>query len=429
MLNDRRQYMIARDADGQFQDNEGEATDSERNPFSSISSDDELCKIIWVVRDLTLANFVIPYVANLLSLQKGGTPLVLVEIFLTGGGSKGTVIDTMALNALLLYHFGECGRATNNMIITLGRPNLEEELKTAKGTAAFYCGGPGLLRRLEVACSKTNVVLHPEEFQNRTLSQWPSCAPSSCCTTNPKSSSPAQKGKDGKKGGGKGKEPGKDPQAAFQRLLEIQIEKTSEVTNQMMLMKKEFTEKMDSLTAHISTPMSAQRHQSRQVDWDAEQVVDIVRSPPTMGILPIPERDERAESSIGEIATSPIIVSPRMVSLRNSRGDRASPSATTRQVSFCEPRRQSSSKLPARQIIRQMSSSIGFPPLVLGTDRTDMQHNLVTSVLHAATGGSGKDIGGSGAGEMLNSSTNSLQVAFPVFGGNGSGGDLKSSTV
>ena len=260
-------------------------------------SEGEMCKIIWVVRDLTLANFVLPYVADLLSQQRGGVPLVNVEIFCTGGGSSSKdAMNTMAMNALLLYHFGESGRSTTCMAVTLGRPNLDAELKAANGTAAFYCGGPGLLRRLDASCQKLNLPLHPEEFQNRTLSEWPSC-----CAKNPKSSQKpslsARKEEGNGKANGGGLKRSKEQDDAFEKLMQLQIEKTAEVTAEMLLMKKEFAAQMRMLTASVGTPLSAQRQPSSpHVLGSVRERPRKIRSPltaePTSPTSPTSPRDE-----------------------------------------------------------------------------------------------------------------------------------------
>jgi hypothetical protein len=141
---------------------------------STRSNQDELCTIIWVVRDLTLANFLLPYVDDLLELQDGGDPLVRLKIYFTGT-SGGSTINSMAYNALLLYHFGQSSQADDKgmLEIHLGRPDMQQELGAdANPTAAFYCGGPGLKTRLENVCGSLNLPFHPEEFQNRTLSEW-----------------------------------------------------------------------------------------------------------------------------------------------------------------------------------------------------------------------------------------------------------------
>lgn len=154
------------------------------------SNESELCTIHWIVRDLSLANFLLPFVDDLLSLQAGDDPLVKLKIHFTGGGCTkcgtsgapcfcgnrgggGAKIDSMAFNALLLYHFGQSAQSGSALEVQLGRPDFFRELGPQNNpSSAFYCGGPGLKARLDSVCESLNLPFHPEEFQNRTLSEW-----------------------------------------------------------------------------------------------------------------------------------------------------------------------------------------------------------------------------------------------------------------
>lgn len=154
------------------------------------SNESELCTIHWIVRDLSLANFLLPFVDDLLSLQAGDDPLVKLKIHFTGGGCTsctktpdapcfcgtrggGAKIDSMAFNALLLYHFGQSAQSGSALEVQLGRPDMTRELGPQNNpSSAFYCGGPGLKARLDSVCDRLNLPFHPEEFQNRTLSEW-----------------------------------------------------------------------------------------------------------------------------------------------------------------------------------------------------------------------------------------------------------------
>jgi len=151
------------------------------------------CEIIWTVRDLTLVDFLLPYVADLLALQTETEPLVTVKIFFTGNAVN--KMESLVTNVLLLHHFGSYERdggthtparththphaqrrGQSALQVVLGRPNLKDLILEASPSAAFYCGGPGLLHRLKAVCNDpaVNIPVHEEEFQNAALAKWPS---------------------------------------------------------------------------------------------------------------------------------------------------------------------------------------------------------------------------------------------------------------
>jgi hypothetical protein len=135
---------------------------------------DDRCTIIWTVRDLTLVDFLLPYVADLLALQTGAEPLVTVKIFFTGQAVS--MMESLVTNVLLLHHFGRYENDGGHALqVVLGRPDMKEEVCTIHPSAVFYCGGTGLLRRLKQVCSdpEVNVPVFEEEFQNQTLATWP----------------------------------------------------------------------------------------------------------------------------------------------------------------------------------------------------------------------------------------------------------------
>merc|ERR1712113_1005726 len=55
--------------------------------------------------------------------------------------------------------------------VRLGRPQIDD-LVTTHTSAAFFCGGPGLQREVEKACSRRHVPLSNEIFLNRSCANW-----------------------------------------------------------------------------------------------------------------------------------------------------------------------------------------------------------------------------------------------------------------
>jgi hypothetical protein len=192
LLHDRRHYMRQRrwHKDAQPKNNVTASSQgpsgggARRTPESSggatkhpcvAGGGDDRCTIIWTVRDITLVEFLLPYVADLLALQTGDKPLVTVKIFFTGHAV--TMMESLVANVLLLHHFGRYENDGGHALqVVLGRPDIKEEVCTINPSAVFYCGGSGLLRRLKQVCSdpEVNVPVYEEEFQNQTLAKWPS---------------------------------------------------------------------------------------------------------------------------------------------------------------------------------------------------------------------------------------------------------------
>lgn len=132
--------------------------------------------VIWVVRDLTLAEEFVSYVTSLAAFcthHHVDVPFV-VKLFFTSGGSHD--LSKMMTNVLAAIEFNTLAAAAGGdaLEIHFGRPNFEAELLAAGGADTYYCGPPRFGATVAAACSKHGASLLAESFQNSTFGNiWP----------------------------------------------------------------------------------------------------------------------------------------------------------------------------------------------------------------------------------------------------------------
>jgi len=127
--------------------------------------------VIWVVRDLTLAEEFVSYVTSLAAFcthHHVDVPFV-VKLFFTTGGSHD--LSKMMTNVLAAIEFNTLAAAAGGdaLEIHFGRPNFEAELLAAGGADTYYCGPPRFGATVAAACSKHGASLLAESFQNSTF--------------------------------------------------------------------------------------------------------------------------------------------------------------------------------------------------------------------------------------------------------------------
>ena len=156
-----------------------EAFDGSRRSFSRVA---ERCftrqhaTVIWVVRELPLAEQIVTYVvamAAYCSHHHFQVPFV-VKLYFTSGGSLD--LSQMLTNALAAVEFNLLSAAAGGdaLQVHFGRPDFEAELLQAGNADTFYCGPPRFGEIVATACAKHLVPLHPESFANGAYGNiWP----------------------------------------------------------------------------------------------------------------------------------------------------------------------------------------------------------------------------------------------------------------
>ena len=156
-----------------------EAFDGSRRSFSRVA---ERCftrqhaTVIWVVRELPLAEQIVTYVvamAAYCSHHHFQVPFV-VKLYFTSGGNLSP--SQMLTNALAAVEFNLLSAAAGGdaLQVHFGRPDFEAELLQAGNADTFYCGPPRFGEIVATACAKHLVPLHPESFANGAYGNiWP----------------------------------------------------------------------------------------------------------------------------------------------------------------------------------------------------------------------------------------------------------------
>ena len=112
--------------------------------------------VIWVVRDMPLAEQFVSYVTSLAAFcthHHVDVPFV-VKLYFTSGGDYD--LSKMMTNALAAIEFNTLAAAAggNALDIHFGRPNFEAALREAGGADTYYCGPPRFGETIAAACSK-----------------------------------------------------------------------------------------------------------------------------------------------------------------------------------------------------------------------------------------------------------------------------------
>ena len=132
--------------------------------------------VIWVVRDLPLAEQFVTYVVALAaycSHHHFQVPFV-VKLYFTSGGNLN--LPQMLTNALAAVEFNLLSAAAGGdaLQVHFGRPDFEAELLQAGNADTFYCGPSRFGEIVATACAKHLVPLHPESYANGAYGNiWP----------------------------------------------------------------------------------------------------------------------------------------------------------------------------------------------------------------------------------------------------------------
>ena len=137
-----------------------------RNIVSDLSTkeNEEVLRVVWVMRDVSELMFFMNYVNEIVKRQDElDKPAVFVEVYLTGSGNNTNLSFMMTQPMFLLVMASKINRY---MKIFFHRPDMDSILSKTDPDKVYFCGGSALKNSLSRLCMKKKVPFHAENFDS-----------------------------------------------------------------------------------------------------------------------------------------------------------------------------------------------------------------------------------------------------------------------